>query len=416
MWLYNLTLVLSDRVVERGAIAIEDGAIAAISDNSDWLPPRGRDRTTRDMRGLTAIPGIIDMHGDMIEREIEPRPRAYLPYPLALYELDKRLAASGVTTAYAAVSFSEISVVRNSLRKDETGRAIVRAIHDARPHLQTDLRAHARFEVTNGDAAATLRALLEERVVDMVSLNDHTPGQGQYRDLEKYVKEMSAWRGISNDYAEEITRERLHELSQRPVAWDVIRDVAKLAVGQGVPLASHDDDTLEKVSLMREFGVSISEFPVTIEAAREARRVGMRVAMGAPNALRGVSTGGNLSARDAVAEGVVDMLAADYHPGSLIQAAWLLFKAGFLPLYEAINLISTNVATGAGLLDRGALTVGKRADIAIVDFTGAVPRVRATIRSGRVTFADASSGLTVAAGDDRRAAAMVLSGDASQVA
>jgi alpha-D-ribose 1-methylphosphonate 5-triphosphate diphosphatase len=57
----------------------------------------------------------------------------------------------------------------------------------------------------------------------------------------------------------------------------------------GVPLASHDDDTIEKVALMQELGANISEFPVTIEAAREAKARGMANAMGAPNALRGMS-------------------------------------------------------------------------------------------------------------------------------
>jgi alpha-D-ribose 1-methylphosphonate 5-triphosphate diphosphatase len=404
MWLYNLNLVLADRVVECGAIAIEDGGIAAIRESDEWPRTLQTIADARDMRGLTAIPGVIDMHGDMLEREIEPRPRAFLPYPLALQELDKRLAASGVTTAYAAISFSEISILRNTLRKEETGRAIVRAIHDERPRLLTDMRAHARFEVTNPNATSMLRTMLEQRMIDLVSLNDHTPGQGQYRDIEKYIKEMAAWRKISADYAEEMTHARLHELSQRPVSWDIIRDVTGLAASQGVPIASHDDDTPDKVALMREFGATISEFPVTIEAAREARRVGMRVAMGAPNALRGVSTSGNLSARDAVAKDSVDLLAADYHPGALIQAACLLYRSSILTLPAAVALITANVAAAVGLYDRGVLAPGKRADLVFLDTRDALPRVRATMRDGRVIFADGHSQLTATSAPQPEAA------------
>ncbi len=384
MWLSELRLVLPDRVVARGAVRIQDGQITEIVAGA----PANGGEPAWALDGLTAIPGMIDMHGDMLEREIEPRPRAFLPYPVALHELDKRLCTSGVTTAYAAVSFSDMSITRNTIRREEAAREIVEAIHDERARLLVDMRVHARFEVTNQNAAVMLRALLDQKRVDLVSLNDHTPGQGQYRDIEKYIKEMAAWRSISDSYAETMTLDRIAQARQRPVAWDVIHDVARIAQSQGVPLASHDDDTADKVALMAGMGVSVSEFPVTVEAARAARAVGMSVAMGAPNALRGVSTSGNLSARDAIAAGLVDMLAADYHPGALLQSVWLLTRELGIPLHEVIALVTCNVANGLGLTDRGALAPGKRADIALVDASGPVPRVRATLRNGRVIFAD----------------------------
>ena len=385
MWLSDLRIVLADRVIERGAIRIDGEQIAEVLEHPV-------EHSDLNVRGMTLIPGIIDMHGDMLEREIEPRPKAYLPHDLALHELDKRLSAAGVTTAYAAVSFSEISVLRNSVRKEETARAIADAIHDERDHLLVDMRVHARFEVTNRNAPPVLLDLLERDRVHLVSLNDHTPGQGQYRDLEAYYKMSAEWRNISADYAEEMTQERMRQLKETPIAWDVIREVTRLARERNLPIASHDDDTPEKVALMHDMGVTISEFPVTMEAAREARRLGMHVAMGAPNALRGVSTSGNLSARDAVAAGVVDMLAADYHPGALLQAAWLLAKQGILSLPEAVRLVSTDVALGLGLADRGAIAVGMQADLALVAesprLEGGHPRVCVTLRAGRPIYLD----------------------------
>ena len=98
MWLSNFSLVLPDGVVPRGSIRIEDGWIAEIVEGSVSRPAVDGD-------GLTLMPGIVDLHGDMLEREIEPRPRAVLPTDIALLELDKRLVATGVTTAFAAVSF-----------------------------------------------------------------------------------------------------------------------------------------------------------------------------------------------------------------------------------------------------------------------------------------------------------------------
>lgn len=386
MWLSNLRIVLPDRVIAHGAIRIEGEYIAEVLDH----PAPHSDVA---VAGLTAIPGIIDMHGDMLEREIEPRPKAYLPYDMALHELDKRLACSGVTTAFAAVSFSEISILRSTVRKEDTARAIVQAIHDEHEHLMVDMRVHARFEVTNQNAPPVLIDLLQKNLVHLVSLNDHTPGQGQYRDLEAYCKMMAEWRKISADYAQTMTRERIEQIRETPIAWDVISEVTRLARERGMPIASHDDDTPEKVALMDRLGTSISEFPVSMEAAVDACGRGMHVAMGAPNALRGVSTSGNLSARDAIAAGVVDLLAADYHPGALLQAAYLIAQQGLLPLHEAINLITSNVADAVKLADRGVIAPGKRADIALLAESHKArgegrPRVRATFRNGRAIFMD----------------------------
>jgi alpha-D-ribose 1-methylphosphonate 5-triphosphate diphosphatase len=100
-----------------------------------------------------------------------------------------------------------------------------------------------------------------------------------------------------------------------------------------------------------------------------------------------------LSARTAIEVGVTNMLAADYHPGTLIQAAWLLARSGLLPLTEAVKLISTNVAAATNLRDRGAIVPGLRADLVLVDASDEMPRVRATLREGHVIYADRHSGL-----------------------
>src|SRR5688572_29349112 len=99
MWLSNLRLVLPDGIVENGSLRIEDGYIAEIREGA----VAGAKLSTP---GLTLLPGLVDLHGDMLEREISPRPKASLPIDLALHELDKRLVATGITTAYAAISFA----------------------------------------------------------------------------------------------------------------------------------------------------------------------------------------------------------------------------------------------------------------------------------------------------------------------
>ena len=104
--------------------------------------------------GLTILPGIVDLHGDMLEREIEPRPKAILPIDIALYELDKRLAATGITTAFAAISFHWHTHI--TLRSEEWAREIVATVNRLRAALLTEFHIHARFEVTNVQAVPIL--------------------------------------------------------------------------------------------------------------------------------------------------------------------------------------------------------------------------------------------------------------------
>ena len=54
----NATLVLPDRVIERGSVIIEDGRIAAIGADLPVLP--GEEIV--DARGCLVIPGLVDAH------------------------------------------------------------------------------------------------------------------------------------------------------------------------------------------------------------------------------------------------------------------------------------------------------------------------------------------------------------------
>jgi alpha-D-ribose 1-methylphosphonate 5-triphosphate diphosphatase len=382
MLITNLRLVLPDELVEGGWLRVEGGLIAELGAGDT---PRG---PAVDGAGLAALPGLIDLHGDMLEREVEPRPGAHFPLDMAVYELDKRLAAAGVTTAYAALSFWDHDN-RDTVRGQELVRRLVGEIHRLRDGLLTDLRVHARFEVATPQVLPGLVELMGKRQIELLSLMDHTPGQGQYRDIEHYVGFISKWRRVGREHVEEELRERLARAGSVEERWALARDVADIAREQGMPIASHDDDTAAKVDLVASLGATIAEFPVTLEAAAEARARGLRVVMGAPNALRGSSHSGNLSAREAVDAGLVDALAADYHPATLLQGALGLAAAGAATLPAAVALVTAGPAAALGLHDRGRLAPGLRADLCLVEERPR-PRVRAAISAGRPIYWDAA--------------------------
>src|SRR5262249_13761610 len=226
----------------------------------------------------------------------------------------------------------------------------------------------------------------------LVSIMDHTPGQGQYKDIDKYVAFMVKWLGGSADdfdpeFLKERIRARVASEQAKPWSWDVVNETLHIAKAHCIAVASHDDDTKEKVTRLASMGVTISEFPVTLEAAITAKEHGQYVAMGAPNALRGYSHSGNLSSLDAVKAEVVDILATDYYPATCVHAAFEIADQKLLPLHEAIKLVTLNPANAVGLMDRGRIEVGARADLAIVE-EGVNRRVRGTIRQGKPIFWD----------------------------
>ncbi|MGO6673968.1 alpha-D-ribose 1-methylphosphonate 5-triphosphate diphosphatase [Rhizobium leguminosarum] len=378
MWLSNFTLVLPNEVVSEGSVRVEDGAIAEIRPE----PVAG---AAIDGGGRLLMPGFVDLHGDMIEREIAPRPNATMPIDFGIHELDKKLAAAGVTTAFAAVSFATESVYGH-VRSLETTSAVIEGINRLRDDLLIDHRVHARYEITNVGAAPALERLLNADQIDMVSLTDHTPGQGQYNNLQSYILSISERRAISEEMAAEIVAKRI-AMRSNPDIDAKLKEIVALSLKHRLSLASHDDDSVEKVAEMHDLGVTISEFPVTAPAAEEARRRGLWTLMGAPNALRGQSMSGNLSALDAARAGLLSIIAADYHPAAFVPGIFKLadMLEGGLP--AAVAMATGNAARSAGLSDRGEIAIGQRADLVVVE-PGDINRIRATLRAGRFVYSD----------------------------
>ena len=83
----NARVVTQERVLDGACIRIENGRIAEISTH---INSNGHRRI--DAMGMHVLPGFVDLHSDAIEKEIEPRPNAYFPINMALFELDKKLA------------------------------------------------------------------------------------------------------------------------------------------------------------------------------------------------------------------------------------------------------------------------------------------------------------------------------------
>jgi alpha-D-ribose 1-methylphosphonate 5-triphosphate diphosphatase len=211
----------------------------------------------------------------------------------------------------------------------------------------------------------------------MVSLMDHSPGVGQYADLDFY-RALRRRGGMDEAYIERriLELQAQRERTRIPHRRALLDRVGK----RDIALASHDDRTAAEIAENAADGIDISEFPVTMEAAKAAKAVGMQVIAGAPNIVRGGSHSGNVAAAELLASDAVDAFASDYVPNSLVEAAFHCAQRIGLP--AAIAMVTERPARMAHLTDRGRLEAGQRADLVRVRVHDGLPVVRQVWRAG----------------------------------
>lgn len=387
--LTNAEIVTPDRVVPNGTVAIEHGVITDVRDHSYPTDPHAI-----DLSGGTVIPGFVCLHNDAIEREINPRPGAELDPAFALLHLDRKLAAAGVTTQFHAVSFSERESVNRTLDTASALCVAIAAFHDG-PVATIDHQALLRLDLRTPGSLDALLPFLDGAAAPLLSLNDHVPGQGQFRDLAAFRKYLSRdlLGGVPTAQIDLMLDDALREAAateDRVVATlERLVEVRASRPDHRPILMSHDDDSAERVDHMHGLGCRLAEFPLTFEAAQRARDLGMAIQMGAANAFRGGSLSNNVGARDLLARGLVDILVADYHAPAMLAAVDTIVALDLATLPGAVNLVTRNPAEAVGLSDRGAIIPGRRADLLVIAPTAPYRSVQATFVGGAARYASA---------------------------
>lgn len=354
--------VLADEVRDDVAVLIEGDSITALD------PACSAGAREINLAGRTLMPGLVDLHCDALEKEVEPRPGVHFPLEFACAQADKRNATAGITTVYHALSFAnhELGVRNNAFAAE-----IARAIHDWQHHALVDNRVHLRYELSDETAPAVLSTLLHAGHAQLLSFMDHSPGQGQFRDVEAYRNYLTKTYQTDERTIDEILE---HKAQSAKGALTRMQTLAAQARSHCIAIASHDDDSPAKVATIKDLGAVISEFPVNLETAQAARAHGLATLFGAPNILRGKSQSGNMRALDAVMAGVADCLCGDYSPAALLPSVMRLPALADITLPAAIALVTRNPARAVGLNDRGEIAIGQRADLIAVKQLGGLPQ------------------------------------------
>lgn len=379
--LTNVRAVLPDRIADPASIAVEDGRIVGVEADRSYS-------SGVDGFGALCLPGLIDTHSDAIEKEIMPRPAVELDESFALRSLEGRVIAAGITTVCHGIGFEDSPGYGRSV---DLATRLVGVIEQRRACEAAPVDHRILYRVAarsiNGVDAAVARLAVGQAPGEtpLLSFEDHTPGQGQFRDINRFKQYLARGRMQSEgDIDSYIARRVAEGEALLPKRDENLSRVSKLATTGTARVLVHDCEQASDMAEARAWGAAVAEFPLTVGAAEAARDHGMPVVMGAPNVLRGGSHSGNVDAEAVIRQGLCTSLASDYLPSSLLAAAFLLVERGSASLTQAVRLVTAGPAEVLGITDRGRIEVGARADLTLVELDGRWPRVHRVIRgSGR---------------------------------
>ena len=367
--------IITENAIIQGTLMFADGVIRSI--DSGRSVPSG----AIDCEGDYVAPGLIELHTDNLERHLTPRPKVNWPKRAAVLGHDRELAGAGITSVFDALRVgSEADQKRQGYLR--YARETVDHILDQINHraLKVSHHIHLRAELCTETLVEELYEFSVNDRVRLVSLMDHTPGQRQFRDMSKHREYLMGKHGY-NDAEVEAHWTKLRELQTLYLEKNRAATVA-YATEVGAILASHDDTTLEDVLESDRLGITVAEFPTTLEAAEACRAKAQFIVMGAPNIVRGGSHSGNVAAQELARGGLLDILSSDYVPAALLNAAVSL---GTLleDMAAGIRTVTSCPADAVGFDDRGRIAPEKRADLVRFAMHDGLPIIKSVWSRGQ---------------------------------
>ncbi|MFW6022595.1 MAG: alpha-D-ribose 1-methylphosphonate 5-triphosphate diphosphatase [Halanaerobiaceae bacterium] len=369
----NAKIILEDDILDRGSLLIDNGKIEKIYYNN--VDNYYNIDEVYDAGNNYLMAGMIDIHSDAIEQAIEPRPNSQFPYELAISQLERMLVSQGISSIFHSLSFANAEGVR----KDRNVKRIVEEIKNRNNSVIRNL-VHMRYEITNFENRDMLKEILCSDIIDLFSLMDHSPGQGQYKTLESYSSYVQKTYNLSEDKAESVAKLKIER--REKVDRKDLEELLEEALKRNIAVATHDDDDINNIKWAREKGVNIMEFPMDKKAAEFGSQQHMYIAVGAPNIVRGGSHNGNLSAMDLIEDGYANIICSDYYSACMLNSVFMVAER-INSLVEAVKMVTLNPARAVGMDDKlGSIDEGKNADFIIFNLDTGYPIIERTYING----------------------------------
>ena len=340
----NVKLVLENEVVD-GSIDVQDGVIRAFAETQSRLPE------AMDGEGGWLLPGLIELHTDNMDKFFTPRPKVDWPAHSAMSSHDGMMVASGITTVLDAVAIGD---VRDGGDRLENLEKMINAVEETQKRglNRAEHRLHLRCELPHHTTLPLFEKLAGREPVTLVSLMDHSPGQRQFANIEKYREYYQGKYSLNDAQMARYEEEQL-ALAAR---WSQPnrQAIAALCRERNIALASHDVESAVPVRAWRQLG----------------------------------SGDADVAASSLASLGLLDILSSDYYPASLLDAAFRVAddEGNGFTLPQAIRLVTRNPAQALNLHDRGVIGEGKRADLVLAHRKGEHIHIDHVWRQGKRVF------------------------------
>ncbi len=373
----NATIVATEECFI-GTVLIEDGVIRRVDRGDTGVP------AAQDWAGDWLMPGLVELHTDNLEKHLVPRPGVLWNAHSAMTVHDAQCAAAGITTVLDSVVIGDMD---QGGARAQTQHTAIAAMHQCRDEglMRIEHLLHLRCELSAPDILSVFQQYAHDPLLRLVSVMDHTPGQRQWRDLVSFRRYAERNQRFTDQQFEAVIAQR--RADQQAFAIPHRAAIVEASRALQLPLASHDDTLVTDVEAAVAEGVTMSEFPTTVDAAQAARQHGMAIIMGGPNMVKGGSHSGNVSAAELAQADLLDIFSSDYVPSSLLLATFMLAELVDWSLPKAVRTVTCNPARAIGLQDRGQVAVGQRADLLRVRMNRAgMPSVLQTLYGGQRAF------------------------------
>lgn len=231
MIINNVKLVLEDETID-GSLEVQEGRIYAFAESQSRLPG------ALDGEGGWLLPGLIELHTDNLDKFFTPRPKVDWPAHSAMSSHDALMVASGITTVLDAVAIGD---VRDGGDRLENLEKMINAVEETQKRglNRAEHRLHLRCELPHHTTLPLFEKLVDREPVTLVSLMDHSPGQRQFANREKYREYYQGKYQLSGEQMQRFEEEQM----ALAAAWSQPnrQAIAAMCRERQIALASHDD-------------------------------------------------------------------------------------------------------------------------------------------------------------------------------
>lgn len=379
--LFNCNIVTEFEVLVKKAIVISNNIIDEIIDESKVFTYNAK---LINCNGDYILPGLIDIHSDVIEKIIVPRKSVMFDNLIALNEIDRELMLHGITTIFHSISIAESTVCDNkrTLKLDNMFE-LCDLIGCQRNNLSINHKFHARLELNSINAFNYIYPRLDQGIINELSFMDHTPGQGQYKNIDVFKSVIQQQYG----FVSEKRKNEIIDICVNKPKLDLqeINALIFKANEFEIPMAYHDVDSKEQIDWMKKNNIKICEFPLNEDIAQYASEQGMYTIVGAPNIILGHSHYNNANASQLLLNGSANIICSDYFSSSLLLSIFKMNKLFNVPLHLSTNYATLYPAKAVNIGHQyGSIETGKIADLIVVNTSDLIPKVSKVFISGEL--------------------------------